>query len=172
MNAGALLVAGIALLMLSGCTGPAGSPGVRPGGSARSSPSPAQESPSEQTLSLGSGEYFDPPPANAHPPLTAVQAWVAYATSAHARINRTHIPSGTTAKLGVFVDGGGRRHLAYGYFTPDSYPPYSGLVVPSPPVPCTEWTMLNSHTGAQIESSWFRCPATNYSPITRPRVRR
>ena len=82
----------------------------------------------------------------------------------HVRVNRGHNLRGTYALLGVFVDGGGRRHFAYGYFTPNSAPAYSGPVVPSPPVKCTQWQMLGANSGRQIEGSWL-CPPTTFSHV-------
>jgi hypothetical protein len=169
VRAGLLLVVGTAAITLVGCTD---SSKPRAG-----SPSPAQSATTSPTnalakgFSLGSGEFFDPPPANAHPRLSATEAWEAYAARMHARINRDHIPPGTTARLGVFT-GGGLRRLAYGYFTPNSAPVYSGPVAPSPPVLCTQWTMLSARTGDHIESSWFRCPPTQYSPVARSQTMR
>jgi hypothetical protein len=170
VNAGVLLLVGVALGTLASCTGAGKSPSGVP--SRTDGVTPSRFAVVGESMSLGSGESFDPPGANVRPLLTATQAWVAYARRAHARINRTHIPRGTTARLGVFIDGGRRRHLAYGYFTPNSAPVYTGLVEPSPPVLCTQWTMLTANTGVQIESSWFRCPPTQYSPIPGARAKR
>jgi len=168
VKAGVLLAVGVAVTLV-GCTGSGKSPtpSQAPTHGATTSAVAVAKS-----LSLGDGESFDPPVADTHPRLTATQAWVAYAKRVHARINRSHIPPGTTAMLGMFTDGGGRSHIAYGYFTPNSAPVYAGPVVPSPPVLCTQWTMLSARTGVHIESAWFRCPPTHFSPVARPRSKR
>ena len=169
MKAGVLLAFGLATAMLAGCTGSGKPPTASHGPSHAAMTSPLAVA---KSLSLGAGESFNPSVADAHPPLTATQAWVAYAKRVHARINRDHIPPGTTAMLGVFTDGGGRSHLAYGYFTPNSAPVYAGPVVPSPAVLCTQWTMLSAKTGVHIGSAWFRCPTTRFSPVARPQSKR
>lgn len=121
-------------------------------------------------VELGGGERFLPAPTGADPQLSSAAAWRTYAHAMHAKINRDQIPRGTYAVLGVFIDGGGRQHLAYGYFTPGSAAAYAGPVVPSPPVKCIQWEMLGADTGRQIEGSWL-CPPTSFSPVAYPSQR-
>jgi hypothetical protein len=154
VKAGALLAVGVAAITLVGCTGSGKSPS-HASGLTQGAVAPALAA-NNRSLSLGSGESFAPAD-HARARLSATQAWVTYATKARARTNRKHIPMGTTARIGVFVDGGGRRHLAYAYFTPNTAPASSGLVTSTTPERCTEWMILNANTGSQIETSWFRC---------------
>jgi hypothetical protein len=161
-----LAVVAVALTIgMSGCSSSDSTASPLPG----SSKADAGGATSSQAFNLNDGELFTPESADeVHPSLSATGAWVTYATQNHARINRDHVPPGTTSELGVFTDGGGRQHIAYVYLTPNSYPELIGTVRPDPPVPCTQWLTLNANTGEMIESSWFRCPKTHYVSVLRP----
>jgi hypothetical protein len=137
------------LAALSACTSSHDRPQSTPGASTQTQ---------DETIQLGAGQSFLPPPTSAHPALSAVGAWRRYARAMHAKINRTNLPPDTFARLGVFIDGGGRHHLTYGYFTPDSPPVYT--LEHHSKQPCTRWQMLNADTARHIESSWACPPAT------------
>jgi len=122
------------------------------------------------TINAKLGETFAPAPPSAAPALTAQQAWLRYAR--HVGSDRTTMPSGVTARLGLYTQPAGPANLpgtgslpkshgeayialnklAYGYSS-HSCPVPQGFA-PLPPNPCIEWLFLDANTGQMIIETW------------------
>jgi hypothetical protein len=117
-----------------------------PTGSQTVTPSPSR-TPLAPSYVPGQGVRLDqnaaltPAPQNAHPRLTAVQAWQRYAAQSPPLPRQQ--PRGTIAHLGLYFNGSENGLLVYGFQIPGCFSSTPGQLLHE----CTEWVMVDANTG-------------------------
>ena len=131
---------------------------VHAGADRLSTTTPAPTERVRPPIDLGGGERFLAHSSGAAPRLSAESVWRMHARAVGANINVDHPPRGTYWLLGDFVDGAGARHLAYGFFTPNSAPAVSRPSDAAGTTKCIRWDMFDANSAQQLETSWL-CPS-------------
>jgi hypothetical protein len=94
-----------------------------------------------QGIRLDNNSTLTPPPQNAHPGLTAREAWQRYATQ-YPPLPKLQ-PRGTIAHLGMYFNGSESGFLVYGFQIPGCFSSTPGQLLPE----CAEWVIVDANTG-------------------------
>lgn len=114
----------------------------------------------DHTVALNDGERLDPPPANAQPRMTGLEAWRTFARRNDARRNRNHLPPGAGAYLALFTTSGDiQNRLVYAVRIAGCHPIYT-LTPPTPyPTDCVGWQILDANTAVDLDLAWEGLPS-------------